>query len=131
MIHRTGKWTASSHTPTMAESYGNGVKEGQYNGRGGCGRNYGGHGRGRGHVRGGGSRNSWGNLTCYNCGGQGYISRNCTLVGGGQYGNKDVTASSFPGVDDQALRHPPQSNAPRERTLPYGTVVKWCGECGL
>ena len=43
----------------------------------------------------------------------------------------DATASSFTGVENQALSHPPQGNAPRERTLLDGTVVKWCGECGL
>lgn len=29
------------------------------------------------------------------------------------------------------MRRPPQCNQPRERTLEDGTILKWCGECGL
>ena len=39
-------------------------------------------------------------------------------------------ADEFPGVDDQALRRPPQGNEPRERTGVDGVEIKWCGECG-
>ena len=38
--------------------------------------------------------------------------------------------ADFPGVDDASIRRPPRRNEPRERTLPDGTQVKWCPECG-
>ena len=41
-----------------------------------------------------------------------------------------MQGNNFPGVDDASIRNPPRPGEPRERTLPSGIEVKWCGLCG-
>ena len=41
-----------------------------------------------------------------------------------------MSADGFPGVDETGIRNPPRPGEPRERVLPSGQEVKWCGLCG-
>ena len=96
----------------------------------GGGRGPGGRGPGRPY-----SRNK-----CHNCGKVGHVVRTCWGPGGGaegQFPNRRrpnvggvQQGDAFPGVDDTGMRNPPNANDPRERTLPNGQKVKWCGICG-
>jgi len=128
-LYRKGKWTKAAINQDSGfvgdedETDGDGYTSGGYSGRG--------RGRGRGgcHSRGG----QYTRKRCHNCGKVGHITRSCWTPGGGSAGQGPSTPSgddTFPGVDDEALRNPPRPGAPRERTLPNGTDVKWCGLCG-
>ena len=130
-LYRKGKWTKAS-TPQESGFVGDGDATEGARYRGGPGRGSDGPGRGgsgRGHTR----------KRCHNCGKVGHLSRSCWAPGGGAEGqgpgpNRAHTRTStqgdnFPGVDDAGIRNPPRPGEPRERTLPSGTEVKWCGLC--
>ena len=134
-LYRAGKWTASKNDPASGffvdGGRGQGQGDGGRGGRGGRGRGEGGRGRGGGRTT-----NRWSRLSCHNCGKLGHIARNCWALGGGSEGQGpdeqggDGNNEGFPGVDEASIRRPPRRNEPRQRTLPDGTVVKWCPECG-
>ena len=43
---------------------------------------------------------------------------------------RENQGDDFPGVDDTGIRNPSRPGEPRERILPNGSEVKWCGLCG-
>ena len=87
---------------------------------------------------------------CHNCGKINHLARTCWEIGGGEYSggrggrsgrggygrddrggrNTNTNNASFPGVNESAIRNPPRSGEPRNRTLSDGTEVNWCGFCG-
>ena len=123
-LYRKGKWTKASTPPQESGFVGEDEK-----GRGGGGRGRGGRG-GQSQTR----------KKCHNCGRQGHLSRTCWAPGGGaegqgpnrgnHNGGGNQQGEAFPGVDDAGIRNPPRPGDPRERVLPSGQEVKWCGLCG-
>ena len=119
-LYRKGKWTKAS---APQDSGFVGDEPGGRGNRGGPGQS----GTGQGNTR----------KKSHNCGKVGHLSRDCWAPGGGSEGqgpnrrNRTATqGDQFPGVDETGIRNPPRPGEPRERVLPSGEEVKWCGLCG-